>query len=100
MKQENEVEKLLSLIFQSRGEVAVKDGQLWVAPVEIARKFGDQIRKLKPEILLTLGHCPVCAGELIVKIEDIEAYSGKTGQHSHCPQIASEGYGHFDSWKF
>jgi hypothetical protein len=100
MKQQNEVENLLALIFQSGGEVVVKDGQLWVAPVEIAKRFGDQIRKLKPEILIALGHCPVCARELIVKVEDIEPYSGKTGQHFYCPEIASQSYGHYDSWKF
>jgi len=98
MKQENEVEKLLSLIFQSRGQVEVKDGQLWVAPVELARKFGDQIRRLKPEILLALGHCPNCAKELVVKVE--EASSRNSGRHAYCPQIALEGYGHYDSWRF
>jgi hypothetical protein len=95
MKQENEVENLLSLIFQSRGEVAVKDGQLWVAPVEIARRFGDQIRKLKREILIALGHCPVCARELIVKVE--EASSEKTGRHAYC---SGQEILHYDSWKF
>ena len=94
MKQQNEVEKLLSLIFQSRGQIEVKDGQLWVGPVEIARRFGEQIKKLKPEILLALGHCPTCARELIV--ENREGPTGHTGRHAHCSgQIL-----HYDSWKF
>src|SRR5262245_2965999 len=71
--QSGEVEELISLICQG-GRLEVKDGQLWVAPVEVARRFGDQIRRLKPEILLALGHCPKCGRELTVKIE--EASSG------------------------
>lgn len=97
MKQQNEVENLLSLIFQSRGEVAVKDGQLLVAPVEIARKFGDQIRRLKPEILIALGHCPVCAKELVSKVE--KDFWGRDEHHMYCS--GSEPYHHhFDNWQF
>lgn len=96
----SEVEKLLSLFYQAGGQIKVENQQLFVSPPEIAKRFGEQIKKLKPEILLTLGHCPTCARELVVKIEDIEAYSGKTGRHSYCPNIALEHYGHYDSWKF
>jgi hypothetical protein len=94
-----EVEKLLSLIYQG-GQIKIEGGQLFVSPPEIARKLGDQIRKLKPEILIALGHCPNCARELVVKIEDIEPYSGKTGRHDYCPEVASQGYSHYDDWKF
>jgi hypothetical protein len=100
MKQQNEVENLLSLIFQSRGQVAVKDGQLWVAPVEIARKFGDQIRKLKPEILLAFGHCPVCARELVSKIEDRERIDGAGKQTKHHLYCSGPDLQHFDKWQF
>jgi hypothetical protein len=88
----NEVEKLLSLIYQG-GQIKVENGQLLVAPVEIARKFGDQIRRLKPEILLALGHCPICAKELVNKIE--KDFFEKTGRHAYCSESQ-----HYDSWKF
>jgi len=93
MKQQNEVEKLLSLIFQSGGQVMVKDGQLLVGPAQVAKKFGDQIKRLKPEIMIALGHCPICVGELIVKIE--ETSTGKIGRHLHCLTT-----GHEDKWEF
>jgi hypothetical protein len=89
-----DVEKLISLICQG-GEIAVRDGFLMVTPPAIANKFGDQIRKLKPEILLALGHCPVCAAELVVKVE--ESGIGKTGRHSYC---SGQTPGHYDAWKF
>lgn len=92
----NEVENLLSLIFQSGGQVMVKDGQLLVGPPELAKKFGDQIRKLKPEILLALGHCLVCTEKLISKVEETERSGGKrTGLHIHCLTL-----GHYDKWEF
>jgi hypothetical protein len=89
-----EIEKLLSAICQG-GQIKVENGQLLVAPVEIARKFGDQIRKLKPEILIALGHCPVCARELVVKVEGM--FNGKLRQHLYC---SGQEILHYDSWKF
>lgn len=91
----NEVEKLLSLIFQSGGQVMVKDGQLWVGPPELARTFGDQIKRLKPEILIALGCCLVCGRELTVKVE--ETSWGKIRRHTFC---SGETPWHFDKWKF
>ncbi len=88
-----ETENLLALIFQSGGQVMVKDGQLLVGPAQVARRFGDQIKRLKPEILIALGHCPICAGELVSKIE--ETSTGKTGRHAYCPTL-----GHEDKWEF
>ena len=89
-----EVEKLLSTICQG-GQIKIEGGQLFVSPPEIARRFGDQIRKLKPEILIALSHCPVCAKELVVKIE--EASSGHSGRHAYC---SGQEILHYDSWKF
>lgn len=104
MKQQNEVENLLSLIFQSGGQVMVKDGQLLVGPPELAQKFGDQIRRLKPEILIAFNHCPKCGYELSIKIEDLPWGSSRaeenivtrrTGRHAYCffPW-------HYDKWEF
>lgn len=99
MKQKNEVENLLSLIFQSGGKVEVKDDQLLVGPVSLAKRFGDQIKRLKPEIMKALGHthCPVCGSKLIVETEHRERLSdGKreTGEATYCPMR-----GHFDKWE-
>jgi len=99
MKQ-SETENLLALIFQSGGQVMVEDNQLLVGPPSIAGRFGDQIRKLKPEILLSLGHCPVCAGSLTVEVRVIESatensMAGRTGRHVYC--IAPR---HLDKWEF
>jgi hypothetical protein len=96
-----EVEKLLSLFYQAGGQIKVENQQLFVAPAKIAQRFGEQIKKLKPEILLALGHCPVCVGRLTVKIEVIQpasknATTGKTGRHAHCGLSPW----HYDSWKF
>ncbi len=97
MKQQNEIEKLLSLIFQSGGQVMVKDGQLLVGPAQVAQRFGDQIKRLKPEILIALGHCPICAGELVGKIE--KDFWGRDEHHLYCS--GSQPYRHhYDSWKF
>lgn len=93
--QQNEVEKLLSLIFQSGGQVMVKDGQLLVGPGDVARRFGEQIRRLKPEILIALGHCPICSRELVVKVE--KGSSERTGQHRYC---SGQEILHYDGWKF
>ena len=76
----------------------VKDGQLLVGPGKIARRFGDQIKRLKPEILLALGHCPICSGNLVVQVEGRERLSdGKreTGRHLFCMER-----GHEDNWEF
>jgi hypothetical protein len=89
-----DVEKLISLICQG-GQIAVRDGFLMVTPPAIAARFADQIRRLKPDILLALGYCPVCAAELVVKME--EASWGKTGRHSYC---SGQTAGHYDDWKF
>ncbi len=100
----NEVENLLSLIFQSGGQVMVKDGQLLVGPVALAQKFGDQIKRLKPEIMIAFGHCPVCNYELALRVEELPFISSRaeenivtrrTGRHIYCffPW-------HYDSWKF
>lgn len=88
-----EVEKLLSLICQG-GEIKVAGGQLLVSPPAIAQKYGEQIRKLKPKILLALGHCPKCATELITKIEPLPLLSETMRNHSYCPNA-----GHYDKWK-
>jgi hypothetical protein len=89
-----EVEKLLSTICQG-GQIKIEGGHLFVSPPEIARKFGDQIKRLKPEILIALGHCPVCTRELVVKVE--EASSEKTARHAYC---SGQEILHYDSWKF
>jgi hypothetical protein len=88
-----EVEKLLSLIYQG-GQIKIENSQLFVSPPEIARKFGEQIKKLKPEILIAFGHCPVCGRELTVKIEELRE---KRGRHSYCS--GSEPW-HYDNWEF
>jgi hypothetical protein len=93
MKQTNETENLLSLIYQSGARLEVKNGLLWVDPQTVAQQFGDQIRRLKPEIVLAFGYCPVCLGELTVKVE--KTSSEKTGRHAHCQQPL-----HYDDWKF
>lgn len=90
-----EVEKLLSLFYQAGGQIKVENQQLFVAPVEIAGRFKDQIIKLKPEILIALGHCPICSRELVVKVEE-EIYSGKTMSHSYC---SGSEPGHYDKWQ-
>jgi hypothetical protein len=89
----SETENLLSLIFQSGGTVKVENGKLLVGPVSLAQKFGDQIRRLKPEILLALGHCPECGEKLVFEVT--EDHYGKTGSHAHCSNV-----GHFDQWSF
>lgn len=93
-----ELNNLLSLLFQDARTV-VKDGRLLVPP-EIAKRFGDQIRKHKPEIMIALGFCPECGGSLTVEVRVIEravenATTGKTGRHSYC--VAPR---HFDKWEF
>lgn len=88
-KETKEVENLLALILQS-GQMAIRDGQLLV-PSAIAQRYGDQIRKLKPAIMITLGHCPECGEELVVKVEDL---GEKPRRHAHC-QTA----GHYDKWE-
>ncbi len=104
MKQQNEVEKLLSLIFQSGGQVMVKDDQLLVGPAELARRFGDQIKRLKPEIMIAFDHCPVCNHELAIRVEELPFISSRaeenimtrrTGRHTYCffPW-------HYDKWEF
>ena len=103
MKQRNEVENLLALIFQSGGQVIVKDGQLLVGPKGIARRFGDQIRRLKPDLIQALGHthCPVCGRELVIESGQLSiknwAEKSKTGEHSCCPDSSKK---HFDKWEF
>jgi hypothetical protein len=89
----SETDNLLSLIFQSDGTVKVENGQLLIGPVALAQRFGDQIRRLKPEILIALGCCPICAEKLIVEVG--EDHQKKTGRHAHCGQV-----GHFDQWSF
>src|SRR5262245_5276702 len=97
MKQSNgqstEVEKLISLIFQG-GRIEIKDGQLWVAPVEIARRFSDQIKRLKSDLLLALGHCPKCGRELASKVE--KDLFGHERHHLFCSGSES---GHYDNWR-
>jgi len=101
MKQvkQSETEKLLALIFQAGAQVEAKstDGQpvLLIGPPEIARRFGDQIRQLKSQILKALGHCPKCGRELNIKIE--ESSTGKSGRHSYC---SGDTPWHFDRWEF
>src|SRR5262245_24693250 len=94
-----DVEKLISLICQG-GQIAVKDGFLMVTPPAIAARFADRIRELKPQILLALGHCPVCVQELVVEVGQISinGWPEKTkfGSHSYCPAA----FGHYDKWKF
>lgn len=94
-----ELNNLLSLLFQDARTV-VKDGRLLVPP-EIAKRFGDQIKKFKPEILLALGHCPICGRELVVEVGQawITDQEGKTkvGTHSCCPDLEQK---HFDKWEF
>lgn len=95
-----EIEKLFSLFYQAGGQIKIEGGQLFVSPPEIAKRFGDQIKKLKREILIAFDHCPVCAGSLTVKIEVIQpasknATTGRTGRHAYC--VAPQ---HYDSWKF
>lgn len=95
MKQKNELENLLSLLIQD-ARTAVKDGRLLI-PSEIAKRWGDQIRKHKPEILLALGFCPECGAKLIVEIEHRTRLSdGKreTGEATYCPMR-----GHYDKWE-
>lgn len=93
-----ELNNLLALIFQDARTV-VKDGRLMIPP-EIAKRFGDRIRKFKPEILLALGHCPECGGSLTVEVGMIgpateNSTTGRTGMHSYC--VAPR---HFDRWEF
>jgi hypothetical protein len=93
----SETENLLSLIFQSGGTVQVSNGQLLVGPVALAQRFGDQIRRLKPEILLALGHCPICASKLIVKMENRQQLSDEKSQRgvvTYCPMK-----GHYNKWQ-
>lgn len=91
-----ELNNLLSLIFQD-GRTKIENGSLLVPP-EIAKRYGDQIRRFKPEILLALGYCPVCAKKLVVKIELIKPLNReKTGRHSCCPDLEQK---HFDKWDF
>jgi hypothetical protein len=84
------VDTLISLISKS-GQILVRDGQLFVSPPALAKQYGDQIRSLKPEIMIALGYCPICAGDLIIMIEDLQ---GKTKRHSYCKRPR-----HFDSWR-
>lgn len=91
-----ETEKLLSLIYQASGQIKIEDGQLLVFPPSIAQRFGDQIRRLKPEILLALGHCPGCGQVLTVKIEERTNLSDgrkRTLTHKYCSTA-----GHYDRW--
>lgn len=92
-KQESDVEKLLSNLFQAGAELRVEDGFLLVGPPDLAQRFGEEIRRLKAEILLALGHCPICAGELRAEIGELQ---GKSGRHINC----SREVGHFDKWNF
>ena len=87
-----ELDNLLFTILRG-GQIKIENGQLLVAPVEIARRFGDQIRKFKTEILIAYGHCPVCAGELTVKIEKDQ--TGRLGRHAYCVQVE-----HYNDWQF
>ncbi len=78
----------------------VKDGQLLVGPKEVARRFGDQIRRLKPEILLALGHtlCPVCGRKLMIESGEfpVKVWEQiKTGGQLFCPEPR-----HFNKWEF
>lgn len=86
-----ELNNLLSLIFQD-GRTTVVDGRLLV-PSEIAKRFGDQIRRFKPQIMVAFGCCPQCGGELVFKVE--ESWLGHTGRHLYCPTV-----GHEDKWEF
>lgn len=91
-----EIEKLLSLIYQAGGQVMAKDGHLFVTPPAIAQRFGEQIKKFKPEILLSLGHCPTCAGELIgekVRRLDREGKRIREGVFIHC-----QNRDHYEMW--
>lgn len=91
----NEVKNLLSLIWQG-GEVRVEGGHLLVSPPSLAAKFADQIRRLKPEILLALGHCPKCGAELIVKIETNHIFPDRDVPRRH---VWCQAGIHYDKWE-
>lgn len=62
-KQEK-AERLLALLLQGGGEIKIEKGKLLVRPPGLAQKLANQIRELKPEILIALWRCPVCLAEL------------------------------------
>jgi hypothetical protein len=87
------LENLLALIFQAGGTFTVKNGKLVCSPRSLAEKYQDGIREHKRQILISLGHCPECAGELIREQRDF-LMSGNLREHSYCPSP-----GHYDKWE-
>lgn len=86
----SEVENLISNLLIG-GRIEIKDGKLLVSPRSTAEFFRKEITRLKPEILIYLSHCPICASGLVVKIENLRE---KTRRHSYCPTA-----GHYDKWE-
>lgn len=59
-----EVQNLLTLLFQAGGVVRVANGHLLVSPPELAEQCRAQITRLKGEILFAMDYCPVCVTPL------------------------------------
>lgn len=92
-----ETQNLLSLLYQAGAELQIKDGLLLVGPPAIAQKFGERIKRLKPEIMLALGHCPKCGEELIgekVRRLDREGKRVGKGVFIHC-----QNRDHYEEWE-
>lgn len=73
-QQPNQIENLLSLIFQAGGTIRHESGILLVSPRSIAVRFSDQIRAHKQDLIKMLkqteleqirsGVCPACKDKL------------------------------------
>lgn len=92
--------KLLALLWQARATIKIDSGRLLIGPPQVAKMHGDQIRALKPWLVLAIGHCPECLAELDYKIETLPADAPErrdgvtqTGIHQTCPK------GCFEQWK-
>lgn len=85
-----DTENLISNLLHG-GRLEVQGGKLLVSPSSLANLYREEITRLKPEIMLRLGHCPICGRDLVIKIEDLRE---KPARHTYCPTA-----GHYDKWE-
>ncbi len=57
---------LLDKLFDEGLRIKVEEGRLIIGPADLARKYADQIREYKSELLLLGAYCPECLAPLKV----------------------------------
>jgi hypothetical protein len=77
----------------ARGRIWIENGRLLVSPASLANLYAEKIREFKQDILIHFAHCPICASQLTVRIQEIAPE--KIRRHSYCPAQAW----HYDKWE-